>query len=122
SAFDEMSPRAAAGYAGGSPESRAARDRLRAALSAEGFTGERHEWWHFNHRTCSAYPVLDVPFDRLPGQSAEMRESDLRPRRYISASTRAGDASKPSSSELRARTSKANPARRAAAAPFRPTT
>jgi D-alanyl-D-alanine dipeptidase len=73
SPYDEMSPRAAAEYAGGTAESRAARDRLRRALLAEGFAVERHEWWHFNHRTCSAYPILDVPFDRLPGQSAEMR-------------------------------------------------
>jgi zinc D-Ala-D-Ala dipeptidase len=73
SAYDEMSPRAASTYGGGSEEARARRDRLRAALAAEGFTVERHEWWHFNHRTCRGYPVLDVPFDRLPGQSAEMR-------------------------------------------------
>src|SRR5262245_18350064 len=46
SAYDEMSPRAAASWAGGSAEARAARDRLRAALSAEGFSVERHEWWH----------------------------------------------------------------------------
>jgi len=73
SAYDEMSPRAAASWSGGSASARAARDRLRAALSAEGFAVERHEWWHFNHRTCRAYPILDVPFSRLPGQSAEMR-------------------------------------------------
>jgi D-alanyl-D-alanine dipeptidase len=73
SAYDEMSPRAAASWSGGSAPARAARDRLRAALSAEGFAVERHEWWHFNHRTCRAYPILDVPFDRLPGQSVEMR-------------------------------------------------
>jgi D-alanyl-D-alanine dipeptidase len=73
SAFDEMSPRAAAAYAGGTAAARAVRDRLRAVLSAEGFSVERHEWWHFNHATCRLYPILDVPFDRLPGQSAEMR-------------------------------------------------
>jgi zinc D-Ala-D-Ala dipeptidase len=73
SAYDEMSARAASAYAGGSEKARALRDRLRTALAAEGFAEERHEWWHFNHRTCRGYPVLDVPFDRLPVQSVEMR-------------------------------------------------
>jgi D-alanyl-D-alanine dipeptidase len=73
SAYDEMSPRAASAYAGGSEKARAFRDRLKEALAAEGFSVERHEWWHFNHRTCRGYPVLDLPFDRLPVQSAEMR-------------------------------------------------
>jgi zinc D-Ala-D-Ala dipeptidase len=73
SAYDEMSPRAAAAYAGGSEKARALRDRLRTALAAEGFAVQRHEWWHFSHRTCRDYPVLDVPFDRLEVQSVEMR-------------------------------------------------
>jgi len=66
SAYDEMTPRAGGGYAGGSQESRARRDRLRAALETVGFRPEHHEWWHFNHRTCATYPVLDVPFAELP--------------------------------------------------------
>ena len=73
SVYDEMSPRAASAYAGGTEEARARRDRLRQALAAEGFVVERHEWWHFNHRTCRGYPLVDVPFDRLPVQSAEIR-------------------------------------------------
>jgi D-alanyl-D-alanine dipeptidase len=71
--YDEMTPRAAAAYAGGTVEERLHRDRLRAVLASEGFLGERHEWWHFNHRTCRDYPILDVPFEALPGQSAEIR-------------------------------------------------
>lgn len=66
SAYDEMTPRAGGGYAGGPAEARARRDRLRAALEAVGFRAEHHEWWHFNHRTCATYPVLDVPFAELP--------------------------------------------------------
>ncbi len=73
SAYDEMSPRAASAYGGGTEEARARRDRLIMALAAEGFGVERHEWWHFNHRTCRDYPVLDVPFDRILAQSVEMR-------------------------------------------------
>lgn len=73
SGYDEMTARAASSYAGGTAEQRAHRDRLRTTLAAEGFNVERHEWWHFNHRTCRDYPILDVPFAELPGQSAEIR-------------------------------------------------
>jgi zinc D-Ala-D-Ala dipeptidase len=70
SPYDEMSPRSAAAYAGGSPEPRARRDRLRAAMEEQGFQVERHEWWHFNHRTCPGYEVLDLPLESLPTSRA----------------------------------------------------
>jgi D-alanyl-D-alanine dipeptidase len=66
SGYDEMSPRAAPGYAGGTPDQRARRDLLRAAMEKEGFAVDAHEWWHFNHRDCRRYPILDVPFEALP--------------------------------------------------------
>jgi len=73
SAYDEMTPRAASSYAGGTAEARAHRDRLRAVLAAEGFTVQRHEWWHFDHRSCRDYPILDVPFAELEAHPAEIR-------------------------------------------------
>jgi len=63
SAYDEMTPRSAADFAGGTTESRAHRDRLRAAMEADGFRVEHHEWWHFNHRDCARYAIEDAPFD-----------------------------------------------------------
>ncbi len=63
--YDEMSPRAAPDYAGGSALARERRDQLRAAMQGEGFSVDRGEWWHFNHRDCRRYPVLDVPFEAL---------------------------------------------------------
>ena len=65
SAYDEMSPRAYPTYAGGSDAQRAARDLLRKAMEAEGFTVEPNEWWHFNYRTWERYRVLDIPFDAI---------------------------------------------------------
>lgn len=65
SAYDEMTPRAYPGYAGGTPEPRARRDLLRAAMEREGFTVEPNEWWHFNYRDWRQYPILDVPFAEL---------------------------------------------------------
>ena len=65
-AYDEMSERSHPSYAGGTPEQRAARDTLRAAMEKEGFTVEHNEWWHFNHRDWRKYPILDIPFSAVP--------------------------------------------------------
>jgi D-alanyl-D-alanine dipeptidase len=62
SGYDEMTERASPDYPGGAPEQRAARDLLRGAMEAEGFTVEPNEWWHFNHKDWPRYPILDVPF------------------------------------------------------------
>lgn len=65
SVYDEMSPRAYPTYAGGSAAERDARDRLRRAMEAEGFTVEPNEWWHFNYRDWAKYPILDIPFGEI---------------------------------------------------------
>ena len=67
SAYDEMSERADPSYAGGTPEQRARRELLRAAMEKEGFGVEPNEWWHFNYRDWKRYPALDVPFSMLRG-------------------------------------------------------
>jgi D-alanyl-D-alanine dipeptidase len=66
SAYDETSERASPDYAGGTPEQRARRDLLRAAMEKEGFTVEPNEWWHFNFRDWKDYPILDIPFEAIP--------------------------------------------------------
>ncbi len=65
SAYDEMSERAAADYAGGSAEARARRDLLREALTAEGFEVLSNEWWHFDYKDWRSYPLLDIPFQEI---------------------------------------------------------
>lgn len=67
SAYDEMSDRAHPDYAGGTAAGRAARDLLRAAMEAEGFTVESNEWWHFNYKDWPLYPILDIPFTAIRG-------------------------------------------------------
>lgn len=57
--YDDFSARAHPDYPGGTPEQRAARDRLRAAMEAEGFSVYANEWWHFDHRDWPAYPLLN---------------------------------------------------------------
>jgi D-alanyl-D-alanine dipeptidase len=67
SAYDETSERASPDYAGGTPEQRARRDLLRAAMEKEGFTVEVNEWWHFNFRDWRDYPILNIPFEEIKG-------------------------------------------------------
>jgi D-alanyl-D-alanine dipeptidase len=62
SAYDEMSERAHPDYSGGTAASREARDLLRTAMEAEGFTVEPNEWWHFNYKDWQHYPILEIPF------------------------------------------------------------
>ena len=69
STYDETSERASPDYAGGTQEQRARRDLLRSAMEKEGFTVEPNEWWHFNYRTWREYPILDIPFESVPGPS-----------------------------------------------------
>jgi D-alanyl-D-alanine dipeptidase len=65
SPYDEMSARASPAYAGGPAEARRLRDLLRSNLEAAGFRVNRGEWWHFDHRDCPAYDVLDLSFEAL---------------------------------------------------------
>jgi D-alanyl-D-alanine dipeptidase len=65
SLYDEMSPRAAAAYPGGTAEQRRRREILRAAMEAHGFTVNPREWWHFDYRDWEQYPILNVPFEEL---------------------------------------------------------
>jgi zinc D-Ala-D-Ala dipeptidase len=64
SAYDDFSERAHPDYAGGTQAQRDARDRLRAAMEAEGFSVYPNEWWHFDYRGWQAYPVLNQPLVR----------------------------------------------------------
>ena len=71
SAYDEMSVKSHAAYAGGDAQARANRDLLRAAMAREGFTVLKEEWWHFDHASSPGYSVLNVPFDAIRDRSGE---------------------------------------------------
>jgi D-alanyl-D-alanine dipeptidase len=66
SGYDEMTERAYPDYAGGPAEARARRGILRAAMEAQGFTVYSSEWWHYDYKDWAQYPILDVPFSRVP--------------------------------------------------------
>jgi zinc D-Ala-D-Ala dipeptidase len=61
-AFDAFDRRARADAKDGvSAAARANRDRLRAALEAEGFRVNRLEWWHYDAPEAKGAPIVDVP-------------------------------------------------------------
>ena len=64
-AYDEMGPRSAARYAGGTPEQRQPRDLLRRCMEAQGFAVLENEWWHFDFRDWKQYRIQNVPFEQL---------------------------------------------------------
>jgi D-alanyl-D-alanine dipeptidase len=66
SGYDEFSERAHPHYAGGKAEQRAARDLLRMAMEAEGFTVNDDEWWHYDCRDWQKYRIGNVYFKDLP--------------------------------------------------------
>jgi len=68
--FDDFSARAAPDYPGGSAQSRSNRDRLRAAMEAEGFTVNRSEWWHFDFQGWQAWPIGNLTFAELDAVAA----------------------------------------------------
>jgi len=63
--FDEFGDMAYPTYMGGTKEERKNRDYLIKIMSENGFKVLDHEWWHFNWKDSTDYPVLDIPFEKL---------------------------------------------------------
>jgi CubicO group peptidase (beta-lactamase class C family)/D-alanyl-D-alanine dipeptidase len=66
STYDETSDRAFANYPGGTSLQRWHRALLRRAMEAEGFTVYHAEWWHFDYKGWSDYPILNIPYTDIP--------------------------------------------------------
>jgi D-alanyl-D-alanine dipeptidase len=66
STYDESTTRARADYPGGTSLQRWHRELLRRALVHEGFVVNPQEWWHFDYKDWKSYPIMNVPFDRIP--------------------------------------------------------
>ena len=63
--FDTFNDCAYPTYTGGIKEERMHRDFLIKVMEKEGFKVHPHEWWHFDHKDCPKYPILDLIFDRI---------------------------------------------------------
>jgi zinc D-Ala-D-Ala dipeptidase len=65
SGYDEMTDRAYADFAGGTAGERSLRALLREVMVAQGFTINPTEWWHFDYKDWTHYPILNVKFEDL---------------------------------------------------------
>lgn len=63
--YDEMSERSYPDYPGGASLQRWCRGLLRRAMEAEGFAVYEFEWWHFDYKDWSQYPILNIPFEEI---------------------------------------------------------
>lgn len=63
--YDEMSKRSYPSYRGGTALERRNRDLLRHAMSAQGYTVNPYEWWHFDYKSWRTYPILNLKFEDL---------------------------------------------------------
>jgi D-alanyl-D-alanine dipeptidase len=68
--YDEFSQRSYPDYPGGTSLQRWHRELLRHAMEAEGFTVNVNEWWHFDHKDWSTYPILNVRFEDIDASRA----------------------------------------------------
>jgi len=66
STYDETSDRAYANYPGGTSLERWQRALLRRAMEAQGFTVYHAEWWHFDFKGWSDYPIMNIPYTDIP--------------------------------------------------------
>jgi D-alanyl-D-alanine dipeptidase len=58
--FDDFTPKARQGATDGvSPAAQKNRETLRRAMTAEGFTSIRLEWWHFDAAGARSYPLIE---------------------------------------------------------------
>ncbi|WP_406695519.1 serine hydrolase [Singulisphaera sp. Ch08] len=63
--YDEFSQRSYPDYPGGTSLQRWHRELLRHAMEKEAFTVNVNEWWHFDHKDWSTYPILNIPFEEI---------------------------------------------------------
>ena len=49
----------------GTKEERKMRDFLINQMEKHDFTVHPNEWWHYDHRDCNKYEILDVPFENI---------------------------------------------------------
>jgi zinc D-Ala-D-Ala dipeptidase len=63
SRYDESSHRSWANAPAGTSAQRQAREILRTAMEAEGFTVYAEEWWHFDFNDWRSYPIMNIAPD-----------------------------------------------------------
>ncbi len=65
SGYDTFSEAAYPAYVGGTPEERSKRDFLIKVMEKQNFKVHPNEWWHFNHKDCDKYEILDISIEDI---------------------------------------------------------
>ena len=65
SKYDTFSEAAYPTYTGGTAEERSRRDFLIKIMKTHNFSVYEYEWWHFNHKDCEKYQILDIPLEDI---------------------------------------------------------
>ena len=65
SEYDTFSDAAYPSYTGGTPEERSRRDFLTKVMENHHFKVQANEWWHYDHKDCHKYEILDIPIEGL---------------------------------------------------------
>jgi D-alanyl-D-alanine dipeptidase len=65
SEYDEMTERSHINYSCATPETKALRELLRAAMEAEGFAVYEPEWWHYDYKDWQQYPIGNEKFSKI---------------------------------------------------------
>jgi len=68
SEYDTFNESAYSSYSGGTKEEKEKRDYLISVMREEGFTVHPNEWWHFDHKDCDKYEILDLSFDEITSE------------------------------------------------------
>ena len=65
SEYDTFSEAAYPSYIGGTSNERSRRDFLIKVMEKYNFNAHSNEWWHFNHKYCDEYKILDIPLEDI---------------------------------------------------------
>ena len=66
--YGVLSPMAHADYPLLPAISRRNRNLLRHIMEAEGFKASPFAWWHYTHQSCTSYPIMNEPFEKVTQQ------------------------------------------------------
>ena len=66
SGYDDFTERAHYAYTNLPPAAISNRALLRATMSKCGFVPLETDWWHFDDADWTNYPILDIPYERVP--------------------------------------------------------
>ena len=79
--YDTFSEVAYPTYMGGTSEERSKRDFLIQVMKKQGFKVHSNEWWHYDHKLCNQYKILNIHIPFKVIGSEDLSKNDKSERR-----------------------------------------